>query len=173
MKASDLTGWDEDADDPAMVKQMVYYLYHLDYLPEEQTPGIKDRNGGHVRDARNQPVVGKDGSYMYKPYPEAGHLVSHAKMYALGDKYGIPSLKVLALARYKASAKHHWNTADFADSIPIIYRSTLDLDKDLREAAVEVVHEHIKELIKKPEIDSSLAEIQGLAYSLYRKQLGV
>lgn len=78
--------WDTDAEDPKCVKLMIHYLYHLDYL-EVETAEVKERN--RLEENFDETHVLKEGL-----------LIDHAKMYAMGDKYGVSGLKDLALRKY-------------------------------------------------------------------------
>ncbi|KAI5257413.1 hypothetical protein E4T42_01002 [Aureobasidium subglaciale] len=72
--------WDLDVEDTATVKLMVHYLYHHDY--HEDVVCLSNNSSRHAHLTK-------------------GILADHARMYAMGEKYGIPRLKTLALAKYK------------------------------------------------------------------------
>ena len=65
----------------------------------------------------------------------------HAEMFSLGDKYDCAVLKELALAKFKEHANRNGvhNLLGFIASIPIIYSSTPDSERTLRDMAVDKV----------------------------------
>ncbi|KAM0185933.1 hypothetical protein ACHAPI_011971 [Fusarium lateritium] len=91
-------------------------------------------------------------------------LCLHAKVYALGEKYGIDDLKGLALYKFHAEAQHHWQSDDFLHAIREVYMSTIDEDRALRDVVVEVVNAH-PELLVQPRWQESIKDL-GLCFDL-------
>jgi len=147
--------WDADEDDPKCVKLMIHYFYHLDYL-EVETAKIKEKK----RTEENY-----DEAHVLKE----GLLIDHAKMYAMGDKYGIPGLKDLALRKYQEAYEH--TSAGFANSMIVIYTSTIDNDMDLRNVIIKILNNDITNLMSKPKIDQTVKDIPPLSHALLRKSL--
>jgi hypothetical protein len=108
--------WDADGEDPESVRLMIHYFYHLDYFEDKtaETKKQKRENESFLR------------TYALK----TGILIEHARMYAMGDKYGIRGLKDLALRKYDEAYLH--TSAGFANSIIVAFTSTTDNDMDLR-----------------------------------------
>jgi hypothetical protein len=100
-----------------------------------------------------------------------GLLIDHAKMYAMGDKYGVPGLKDLALRKYQEAYEH--TSAGFANSMIVIYTSTIDNDAGLRNAIIKILKNDITNLMKKPKINQNVKELPLLSHALLRKQLGL
>ncbi|KAF5616481.1 speckle-type poz [Fusarium sp. NRRL 25303] len=96
--------------------------------------------------------------------PPIPNLCLHAKVYALGEKYGIEDLKRLALDKFDAEAKHHWQSDDFLHAIREVYRSTMDEDHHLRDVVVEVVYAHM-ELLDQSRWQESIKDL-GLCFDL-------
>lgn len=96
----------------------------------------------------------------------------HAKMYALGSKYGIDSLKATALGRYSEAANYAFNSASFIEAIRIVYTTTPEDDKGPREITPQTIHANSAELADKPEMQRIVRSIDGLAYELWRKSCG-
>lgn len=69
----------------------------------------------------------------------------HLRMACIADKYIIPPLAELATAMVVKTAKLHWDTEDFADVLSEVYAIT-DSDVQLRQALLDVVMSHAKEL---------------------------
>ncbi|THX59129.1 hypothetical protein D6D06_02360 [Aureobasidium pullulans] len=149
--------WDMDAEDPKSVKLMIHYLYHMDYL-EVETAKIKAEPASTV--------VLKDHNL------SDGILVNHARMYAMGDKYGIPGLKALAKMKFEEATKYTY--AGLVKAIRIVYTSTVDSDVGLRQIIVTKLHSTgVTSSLGKPGIDQNIKELSELAYALLRKQVGL
>lgn len=50
--------------------------------------------------------------------------VMHAKMYALGSKYGVDALKAAAQCKFKFAVEKAWNQPGFVRAIGIVYSTT-------------------------------------------------
>jgi hypothetical protein len=83
-------------------------------------------------------------------------------MYAIADKYGIPSLKELAKKRFSKWAKTNWVRGDFPDTLREIFRSTPSSDQGLRDVAARIAAEHFGCLIKTDGFRVVVAEIGEL-----------
>ncbi|KAI4718035.1 hypothetical protein E4T48_05770 [Aureobasidium sp. EXF-10727] len=147
--------WNADAEDPKCVKLMIHYFYHLDYL-EVETAKLKQQNR-------------KDEDFDEVYGVKEGLLIDHAKMYAMGDKYGVLGLKDLALRRYQEA--YEYTSAGFANSMIVIYTSTIDNDMDLRNVVIEILNDDIKVMMSKPEINQNVKDLPLLSHALLRKQL--
>lgn len=149
--------WNPDAEDPRCVKLMVHYFYHLDYL-EVETAKIKAEPAATTQ---------------FKDYTlDDGILIDHARMYAIGDKYGIPGLKALAKSKFEDILK--FTCAGLVKAMRIAYVSTVDEDKGLRQLIVNKLHAYnIATSLGKPEIDENVRDLPELGYALLRKQLNL
>lgn len=103
----------------------------------------------------------------------------HAAMYALGDKYDITLLQDTALANFaKLGTKpgdilgfKAGDLVDFIESIPIVYSSTPDSDRKLRDLTLEKIkaspyqflHEDVKESFQKV-----VVEVPDFSWDLHR-----
>ncbi|THY95587.1 hypothetical protein D6C93_05001 [Aureobasidium pullulans] len=148
-------GWDVDAEDPKSVKLMIHYLYHMDYL-EAETAKIK-----------MQPTA----EFLKDNDLKDGILIDHAKMYAMGDKYGIPGLR--SLARTKFNEALQYTGAGLVKAMRIAYTSTVDSDKDLRLVIVDKLHGNMSFCLNTPEVDRAIKELPELAHALLRKMYGL
>ncbi|KAF5689979.1 speckle-type POZ [Fusarium denticulatum] len=147
-------------DDPVVVREMVYYLYNLDlvgyeFIPEDgnfieeelsdtETPNATLRRmqwKGHrfVGNRRVKGLVAKLGVRIGPPK----NLRLFAKVYAIGEKYGIPGLKAIALSKFETLAKAYAQTEDFRLAVHEVYTSTIDQDRGMRDVVVETVEENI------------------------------
>ncbi|KAF5709422.1 hypothetical protein FMUND_10115 [Fusarium mundagurra] len=87
----------------------------------------------------------------------AENLHLHAKVYALGEKYGIQPLKALALFKFNCEAHFHLETNDFVQAVREAYTSTIETDRPLRDAVVAILRSN-KHLLKKDSMKAVLKE---------------
>jgi hypothetical protein len=109
-----------------------------------------------------------------KPFPPPGssdsanELLTHAKMYHIGEKYQVVGLKELARRKFKTCCEHYWNSSKFANAAIYAYTSTVDDDTGLRDVIFDTIYKHIA-LIEKPE-DAEFMEEFGLTMSILKKR---
>lgn len=156
-------------DDPQAVKLMILYFYYLDYPkgPTASKGALQTPNGGvsttdvltnwdwgQPTKARGGPKKKPGISTQLEREPgisDVPNLTTHAKVYALGEKYDIKGLKTVALEKFKKEANVHWDSDDFITAIEEVYTSTVANDRGMRNAVVEAIYEHhVYALIKKP-----------------------
>lgn len=136
-------------DDPEIVKWMIHYFYHLDYL-----------NSQSQEDPTRAPET-------------EVHLVEHAKVFAMTIKYQVQGLRNLAASKFEASVAKHWKHDDFSHATYIVYTSTPDDITALRKIVATPIHDNIRLFRKKEEIQSLLRSIPGLAYDLLELELAL
>lgn len=90
-------------------------------------------------------------------------------MYALAEYYGIPGLKASALAKFRNSATGQWAAAPFAEAAHVVFITTVEEDKGLRDIVVATISEHMV-LVKKPEFEALLIQHNGLAYGMLKEK---
>ena len=96
--------------------------------------------------------------------------VFHAKVYALGSKYQIPSLQSASLKKFEAAAALAWATDEFVHAVHLVHSTTPDSDKGLRDITARVILEHGDELCNKPAMEAVVRSFDGLAYGLLKEQ---
>lgn len=149
---------------------MVHYLYHLDYphqpkelgslkylkFPITQTQGTMIPGAGLTPAAFSwltgppgltlSPSISPPEEPSQQPSTETSqvcpNLTVHAKVYALAEQYGIPSLKAVALDKFKREAGRFWVTNDFLDAAVEVYTSTIEQDRGLQDIVAETIHKH-------------------------------
>ncbi|KAF5253945.1 hypothetical protein FANTH_1270 [Fusarium anthophilum] len=90
----------------------------------------------------------------------------HAKVYALGEKYGIQPLKTIALRKFNSEVYFHLNSNDFLQAIREAYTSTIETDRPLRDAVVAILRSN-KDLLKKDSVKEVLKDTGlGLSFDL-------
>ena len=106
---------------------MVHYLYHFDYKIQLQ----------HNPSCSDGPET--DGDETDVNEAACGILVTHAEVYALAGKYLIRGLKDLALQQFKTAAAASLDIDDFLLAASVLYESTSENDKGLRDIVVETL----------------------------------
>lgn len=96
----------------------------------------------------------------------------HAQMYALADKYGIHDLKDLARDKFAEAASNDWQGKDFPIAVHTVYASTPESDYGLRNVVVNTLSQH-RELLEKPEVETLVKEVNGLAFGLLKAAWGL
>ncbi|RBQ77366.1 hypothetical protein FVER14953_12944 [Fusarium verticillioides] len=81
----------------------------------------------------------------------------HAKVYALGEKYGIQALKALALRKFNSEVHFQLDTDDFLQAIREAYTSTIETDRPLRDEVVAILKRY-KHMLKKDTVKAVLKE---------------
>ncbi|KAI7321301.1 hypothetical protein KC315_g9178 [Hortaea werneckii] len=148
---------DPSLDDPAAVKLMIDFLYLHDYANIrtylDSSEAFNDWSKGPIdRNAR-----------------DAGTII-HAKVYALGSKYQIPSLQSASLKKFEKAAVVAWATDEFVHAVHLVHSTTPDSDKGLRDVTARVILEHEDELCNKPAMEAVVRSFDGLAYNLFKEQ---
>jgi hypothetical protein len=100
------------------------------------------------------------------PPIESPNLTSHAKVYALAEKFGIRGLKALALDKFAAEAAKHWDSPDFSQAAHEVYTSTVESDRGLRDEVVKILYRN-PELLSKEDIQHVVRELP-MGYDLLK-----
>jgi hypothetical protein len=175
-----LTGTiDLEDDDPSMVAKMIDFLYKTRY-DDDRTVEEED-----LDDMADQETTSKLGL----PSTEAqistvsdvvshsrnavtGPLVTNAKLYILGDKYDIPSLKEVAARKYKDVVKDRWESNAFAESVSLIWEGIIQEEDALKEIMADVAHGHMGQLLGRVEFVSVLRSNADIAVDFLRAVVG-
>jgi hypothetical protein len=126
------------------------------------------------------PTPTRDDDFDFSPWDthlveadaETPHLVVHAKVYALAEKYGIMGLKGLARSKFTTQAAVHYTTAEFAQAMELVYESTVDSDRGLRDVVIQAFRSH-PELAQREDVEDVVRETPGLAWELFRVGWGL
>ena len=98
-----------------------------------------------------------------KDNPE--HLLIHAKMYEVADKYDVVGLKDLSKEKFKLACAASWNDAAFSIAAHHAFSTTMEDDKGLRDIVSGTISDHM-ELIRKPEVQALMTEFNGLSLGI-------
>lgn len=99
-------------------------------------------------------------------------MIFNVKVYSIADKYEVLMLKSQAREKFEKLVKACWDKDDFPYTIAEIYSSTLGTDRGLRDLVVEIVCEHINELLEKQDFQTVLEETVGFAADVTRLMVG-
>ncbi|KAF2104551.1 hypothetical protein NA57DRAFT_51371 [Rhizodiscina lignyota] len=107
-----------------------------------------------------------------EPDTQHPYLVTHCKVYAIAEKYGIAGLKSLARAKFGSQMAVHFNSHEFADAIQDVYDTTVDGDRGLRDVVIQTFREH-PELAHRKDVEYAVKDTPGLAWELFRVGWGL
>jgi hypothetical protein len=100
-------------------------------------------------------------------------LTTHASMYALADKYFVEPLAICARDKFTGCLADHWDTEDFIAAVQIVYRSTPDENRGLRDAVLRAFQNYFKVNISEiPGAEEKLANIDELSFLLMKSWSG-
>ena len=122
--------------------------------------------GTTTRQTCCQPIVNDDAQSWKSPHQ------LHAAMYALGDKYDLAVIKDAAKLKYfsQISRSGIKDLLNFIESIPIVYSSTPDSDRQLRDAIVKKAVSHPDHFLQprvKPSFQKVLVEVPEFNWDLH------
>lgn len=142
----------------------------FDYLTKAPQSPVKTR-------AQTPPLV-SDNESDYDSYSDEdesedeSYLVLHTKVYALAEKYDIPSLKQLAKSKFEMAMACNYDSPDFADAIEEVYCSTIDSDRGLRDVVLEAFKSH-PQLANTGDVYSVIQGTPSLALELFKVERGI
>ncbi|KAH6644282.1 hypothetical protein C7974DRAFT_17914 [Boeremia exigua] len=103
---------------------------------------------------------------------ESAHLVIHAKVYAIAEKYGITGLKSLARTKFAYQISTHLNSPEFADACQEAYETTFHTDRGLRDVIIQTFRAN-PDLSMREDVEMAVRETPGLAFELFRMASGL
>jgi hypothetical protein len=93
--------------------------------------------------------------------------ILHAKVYAMGEKYGIPSLKEAAIERFREDTHSICADDDFAEAVELAFTITPDSDSGLRDLIIQVVHNNASQMKDNVKMKELVVSHNDLAYGLW------
>ncbi|KAF5561715.1 kelch repeat BTB domain-containing protein [Fusarium napiforme] len=154
-------------DDPAAVRKMIGYLYNIDYNPTRtQMPDYEDDVEAELSDTEydgearyRMKLFGAEfierkrikqlkelewGGWKAEESPISSQLCLQAKVYALGEKYGMQGLKNVARGAFESEIQSgNVGVDDFAEAVEEVYTSTVSEDRGLRDVLVRMIEQDI------------------------------
>lgn len=135
-------------DDPALVKLMISFFYQLDYDLATVAPTLQGRTTpAPITLPKNHTRVGTC-IHGFRPesscVPDVGshepsHLLVHVGLYALADKYLIPTLRELCVQKFRDCAHCHSETGEFAEAVQFVFERLPEHARDMREVVVKLL----------------------------------
>ncbi|KAG5775230.1 hypothetical protein H9Q73_011095 [Fusarium xylarioides] len=154
-------------DDPAAVRKMIGYLYNIDYnATRTQMPDYEDDVEAELSDTEydaetryRMKLFGAEfikrkrikqlkehewGGWKSQESPSSSQLCLQAKVYALGEKYGMQGLKNAAKGAFESEIQSgNVGIDDFAEAVEKVYTSTVSEDRGLRDVVVKMIEQDI------------------------------
>lgn len=100
-------------------------------------------------------------SFNYDVPPNTPPMIFHAKVYQIGDKYGIETLKKQALNNFKPVVENVEVTTeyatDLADAITTVYTTTPPGDRGLRDIVINRSYWKLRQLMGEESFKESLS----------------
>ncbi|EOA84560.1 hypothetical protein ACJQWK_07314 [Exserohilum turcicum] len=103
---------------------------------------------------------------------ESTHLVTHAKVYAIAEKYGIAGLKALARSKFIEQIDLHLGSSEFPEACQEAYESTFHTDRGLRDVIIQAFRAN-PGLSLRSDVEMMVRETPGLAFELFRMASGL
>lgn len=139
---------------------------HADKPP--RSPPSKTRSGPLIEGASEE----EDSEEEYESTEFESHLILHTQVYALAEKYDIPSLKQLAKRKFEMAVACYYDAPELADAIEYVYSSTIDEDRGLRDVVLQLFRNHPR-LAKTQDIFATIRETPSLALDLWKMERGL
>ncbi|TKA62077.1 hypothetical protein B0A49_13128 [Cryomyces minteri] len=102
---------------------------------------------------------------------ESPNLVTHSRVYALAEKYDIPSLKLLAAQKFEVALACWFDSNEIPDAIEDVYHGTIDSDRGLRDIVIQALRCQPTMAYRK-DVKSLLPEVPQFAEELWKVQNG-
>ena len=83
----------------------------------------------------------------------------------------IQPLKDLAKKKYADVVAYRWNSAEFVQSLKMMYEETVETDRPLKDVAVNVAAKHAKQLVDRGEFVELCKENGELAFDILKTSL--
>jgi len=78
---------------------------------------------------------------------ETHRLLFHANVYAMGEKHGANSVKDAAREKFREAVQSQWSEAVFPDAVKLVYETTPQNDRGLRNVVTKLAAGHARELL--------------------------
>lgn len=135
-------------DNPDLIAKMMDFLYLFDY------------DDGHYSGLSNR----KDHAYRSARY-------TNAEMYALGEKYDLQGLKKTAAAKFETALHSETRGTPILPLITLIYASTPENDRGLRDLILPVALVNAKNLSNVPGFKSMIVENAEFVSDVFGKTI--
>ncbi|ORY18152.1 hypothetical protein BCR34DRAFT_360429 [Clohesyomyces aquaticus] len=103
---------------------------------------------------------------------EKAHLLTHAKVYAIAEKYAISGLKALARKKFAQQIEVHLSSPEFPEACQEAYETTVDSDRGLRDVIIQTFRAN-PDLTLRKDVELAVRETPSLAFELFRMASGM
>jgi len=100
------------------------------------------------------------------------YLITHAKVYAIAEKYGITGLKALARTKFASQLTVHRDSSELPEALQEVYESTVDTDRGLRDVVIQTFRTY-PELARRKDVEAVVKDTPNLAWELFRVGWGM
>lgn len=100
------------------------------------------------------------------------NLLLHTRVYAIAEKYDIPSLKHLARSKFEMAMACYYDSPEFARAIEEVYCTTIDTDRGLRDIVLEAFKNH-PQLVSTQDVYNTIKDTPSLALELFKLERGI
>jgi len=144
--------------------------------PEEHTNELDSLESAKLPDTpmsdQDETEAFEDTIPEFEADMEKPHLVTHVKVYAIAEKYGIPGLKSLARKKFAQQLQLHVNSLEFSEACQEAYETTVDTDRGQRDVVIHAFRSD-PNLALRRDVEMAVRETPGLAFELYRMASGL
>ncbi|KAF2440105.1 hypothetical protein P171DRAFT_448040 [Karstenula rhodostoma CBS 690.94] len=100
----------------------------------------------------------------YPPAANSHNAWIHAHLYAIADRYDLPTLKETAAGRFEKSLKSMFSGIEFHEAVGVAFTTTPDTDTTLRQMVAKHIYEEKSIYGWYSQLDACMGEVPGLAH---------
>ncbi|KAI7625695.1 WD40 repeat-like protein, partial [Hortaea werneckii] len=173
---------DEACDDPEAIKSMVHYFYQLDYTATIASNTSSSNTPGTNFASEDPPVLKGKGFRHLATLSTArtsacrfcdGDMVMHAKVFAAAVKYQVAALCKLAAKKFTDAVELNWHHETFTEAIRIVYSTTPENVRALRDVVTTTLDRHAELLLKHGGVVQVVKESKEIMFDLLCKGRGL
>ncbi|KAH7091556.1 hypothetical protein FB567DRAFT_277056 [Paraphoma chrysanthemicola] len=142
--------------------EATYQNFESSYKIRTDMPMVDQDEIDHIECEQSEPEASS----------QKAHLVTHAKVYAIAEKYGIAGLKALARQKFAQELDLHLDSPDFPEACQEAYESTFHTDRGLRDVIIQAFRAN-PGLSQREDVEMAVRETPGLAFELFRMASGL
>jgi hypothetical protein len=154
---------DFSSDHPDAVRLMIDFLYNGEYAGTVQSNSWMSRASSSSTRTRKRKASTALGGY--------GQLVTHARMYAMGAKYLIETLKIRAEIKFMQRMRQgNIDPTDFAAAITVTCNTSTETDSEMGKCVFDSILQETAALLSADAVKEAIEIVDGLAYKLFLGQ---
>lgn len=136
--------------------------------PEEETPTPAAPGSEHSLSVESLDGASTDEESDINSKARSA-LHNNALVYAIGEKYDVAGLKLLSKEYFSACAALHWPPDNLHEIIKLVYETTPDNDRGLREIVTNLCYPHLDELMESETFKATAIELSAFCYDILRE----